>query len=410
LLIIAFLAWMLPVMGESRRSIASRDLLHFPLSVTDLFLIRVGSVVCSPVVWITIALSLVLSYPVAMAAHPLIGIMALLTLLLCGFFASLAIAHVLQSAAARKFALVVLAVISVAGGLVGLAGKQVEPLTRVNSLSPHRLAAAAAVSLTPLSSLAILITITAVFALLARWTFTLTLEPRQNQRSLRFAFLAAPQLPGKFGALLKKDVRYSLRLLDLYLALPIVILLNIYLAVNFAPSSTALFIVMAVLFYPCTSIVFNCFGLDSPLGLDRYTLFPLSEKEQLFSKNLAFWGAMFVLLLLILPFAIWSLEPSATFIALMEFIAVGLAYAAMGNWLSVRQPFKMQFYRFASGGSVVDAITAMLFASVPAALTLFLRWKVVIILPVYLLIYLFFLTRAARILEDRREEIRRAVS
>lgn len=410
LLLIAFLAWMVPVLGESRRSISSSDLLHFPLSTTELFFIRVGSVFCSPVSWITAALSLALCYPVAMAQHPFTGTIALLTLLCCGFFASLAITHVLQSALARKLAIAVLLAVSISGGLFWLAGQRVELLALLKWLTPPALAAGAAVSTTPLRSLAILTVITVLFAALARWTFTLTLEPRQNRRSQQFAFLAWPQLPGKFGGLLKKDLRYSSRLLDLYLAVPIVILLNIYLAVNFAPAAPVLFIMIAILFFPCASIAFNCFGLDSALGLDRYTLFPLSEKEKLFSKNLAFWILMLVLFATILPFAIWSLELSASVIALLEFIAMALAYAAIGNWLSVKQPFKMQFYRFASGGSAIDALMAMIFASIPAALTVLLFWKVGIVTVIYLAIYLFFLTRAARILEQQREEIRRALT
>jgi beta-lactamase regulating signal transducer with metallopeptidase domain len=89
---------------------------------------------------------------------------------------------------------------------------------------------------------------------------------------------------------------------------------------------------------------------------------------------------------------------------------MALAYAAIGNWLSVKQPFKMQFYRFASGGSAIDALMAMIFASIPAALTVLLLWKVGIVTLIYLVIYLFFLTRAARILEQQREEIRRALT
>ena len=409
LLILAFVIWTLPVMSESKRSISAGDLLHFPLSATHLFVIRLSSIFCSPVVWIIVAASLALGYPAAMAAHPLTGIVALLALLLCGFFASLTIAHVLQSALTRKLLLPLLAILSVAAGLFWLAGQRFESLTPLSWLMPQRLAAAAAVSPTPFSSLAILVVLTIVFAALARWTFALTLEPARNRRSQQFAFLGTPQLPGKFGGLLKKDVRYSTRLLDLYLALPVVILIDIYFAVNFAPAGMALFIAMAVLFWPCTSMAFNCFGLDSPLGLDRYTLFPLSEKEKLFSKNLAFWTVMFVLFLMVLPFAIWSLEPSATLIALLEFIALGLAYTSIGNWLSVKQPFKMQFYRFASGGSVVDDITGLVFASIPAALTVSLGWKVLLVLPVYLGIYLLFLARAARILDHRREEIRGAL-
>ena len=99
----------------------------------------------------------------------------------------------------------------------------------------------------------------------------------------------------------------------------------------------------------------------------------------------------------------------ASVIGLMEFIALGLAYTPIGNWLSVKQPFRMQFYRFASGGSVVDDIMGLTFASIPAALSVFLGWKTVLILPVYLGIYFLFLTRAARILEQRREQIRQAL-
>lgn len=410
LLMIGFLAWMLPVLGESKRSISSGDLLHFPLSNTDLFLIRAGSVFCSPVVWIVIVASLALGYPVALAPHPLTGVMALLTLLFCGFFTSLAITHVLQSSLARKLLFAVLLVGSVAGGLLWLAGTRAQFVASLKWILPHHLAAAAAVSATPLRSLGILIAITVFSALLARWTFTLTLEPRATRRAQRLALFIWPPLPGKFGGLLRKDLRYSARLLDLYLALPIIVIFNIYLVVNIAPSSAVLFVIMALMFLPCASIAFNCFGLDSPLGLDRYTLLPLSEKEKLFSKNLAFWTLMFVLFLTILPFTIWSLETKATVIALLEFVAMGLAYAAIGNWMSVKQPFKMQFYRFASGGSAVDAIMGMIFASMPAALTLFLLWKTGILIAIYLPVYLFLLDRAARTLNDQREEIRRAVS
>ena len=406
LLMIAFLAWMVPVLAESRRSISTRDLLHFPLSTTDLFLIRLGSVFCSPVVWVTALVSLALSYPVAVAQHPFIGFIALFTFLLLGLFTSLALTHVLQSAFARKLSIAVLLVVSVVTGLLWLAEKRVELLAPLKDLMPHRLAAAAAVSTTPLRSLAILIVITALLALLARWTFTLTLEPRQNRRSQRFALFTPPQLPGKFGGLLKKDLRYTSRLLDLYLALPLAVLFNIYLAVNFAPSATALFIVIGLLFWPCASIAFNCFGLDSPPGLDRYTLLPLSDKEKLFSKNLAFWVVMSVLLLTILPLAMWTLGLSATVIALLEFVAMGLAYAAIGNWLSVKQPFRMQFYRFASGGSVVYAIMGMIFASVPAALTVLFGWKVGIVALVYLALYLVFLARAARILKHQWDHLK----
>jgi hypothetical protein len=56
LLIVVFLVWMVPVMGESRRSIASRSLRHFPLTPRELFVIRVGSVFFSPLISNNVAL------------------------------------------------------------------------------------------------------------------------------------------------------------------------------------------------------------------------------------------------------------------------------------------------------------------------------------------------------------------
>src|SRR5215213_6815355 len=88
LLMVVFVFWMLPVMGESRRSISSRDLLHFPLMTSELFLIRLGSVFFSPASWIIALCSLALGYPIALAANALAGIAALVLLLLLGLFTS----------------------------------------------------------------------------------------------------------------------------------------------------------------------------------------------------------------------------------------------------------------------------------------------------------------------------------
>jgi hypothetical protein len=102
----------------------------------------------------------------------------------------------------------------------------------------------------------------------------------------------------------------------------------------------------------------------------------------------------------------------------MEFAALGLAYVSCGNWLSVKQPFRMQFYRFSAGGSPVDALLGVIFGSVPGALTVYLLaredpgapWKIGIMVIVYLAVSLFSVSRFGRLLETRREEIRRSLS
>jgi len=415
LLNVVFLAWMVPVMGESKPSIASRSLLHFPLTSVELFLIRVGGVFCSPLSWVVVALSFALGYPVAVSEHPVTGLIGLLALLLLGLFTSLTITHLLQGALARRLSLVAVLSASVVAGLLWLQ-KQTQFASALRSLLPHRLAVAAATSSTPVRSVLVLLALTAFFAVLASWTFKLTLHSQQTRRSQRVFGLT--QLPGKFGGLLKKDLRYSSRLLDLYLVLPIAVLFNMYLASDAAPSELGFAIIIAVLFLPCVSIAFNCFGLDSALALDRYTLFPLSGKEKLFSKNLGFAVMMFVLLATMLPLAFWRLGSRVTVLGFMEFVAVGLAYMFCGNWLSVKQPFRMQFYRFASGGSLVDAMIGIMVASAPAAFTVYLfasgdagtTWKLAAVTLLCLVLYLLSLARSARVLENQHELIRRVLS
>ena len=415
LLNLVFLAWMVLVLAESRRSISSRGLLHLPLSSTELFVIRVGSVFCSPVAWIVGAASLGLGYPIVMAQQPGLGLVALLMFSLIGLFSSLTIAHLLYGELGRRLWLVALLVVTVGSGLLWL-GQRNEFAAALKWVLPHRLTVAAVGSSTPLSSLAVLVAFTALFVLLALWTFTFTLQPEQSRRSRRFVELS--QFPGKFGGLLQKDLRYSSRLLDLYLALPVVIFFNMYLVSDTAPSAVVFGVIIGLLFLPCTSLVFNCFGLDSALGLDRYTLFPLSGKEKVFSKNLGFAVVMIALFATILPHVFWRLGPRATLLCSMEFVAVGLAYLSYGNWLSVKQPFKMQFYRFASGGSVVDAVMGMIFGSVPAAVAVYLltndsggpAWKLVALMLLCAMLYLLSLAGCGRVLENEREEIRRALA
>ena len=335
LLMVAFLIWMLPVMGESKRSITSIRLVHLPLTTNELFLIRLGSIFCSVLAWIIVAGALTLAYPLALAPHPLTGIVALLVFLLLGLFVSLTITDLLYSGLARKLFFAAVLVASAAGGLLWM-GKRAELFASLKSLLPHRLAAAAAVSSTPLSSLAVLAAVTLLTALLARWTFKFTLQPRSTRRSQTFTFFGVLQFPGKFGGLIKKDLRYAGRLLDLYLALPIIILFNVYLVSNPAPSAGALFVVVALLFLPCLSIAFNAFGLDSPLGLDRYTLLPLSNKEKLLSKNLAFVAVMLAFFMTLLPLAFWKLGTRAVVVGFRRVVG-RVAGLRFGGQLDVCQ-------------------------------------------------------------------------
>ena len=418
LLLLVFLAWMLPVMAESRRSISTRDLLHLPLSTGELFSIRLASIFVSPVSWVLAAGSLALVYPLSRSLNPIGGIVGLLLFVLLALFTSLTITHVLSNAFARRIIFVVVIALSATLGLLWWLQRSTltRPPSYLSFWLPTKLAAP--VSSEMLVSLAALAVMNAAVLFIAYWTFMPSVDTGRKQRTQGFSLLSLIELPGAFGGLIKKDLRYSSRLLDVYLALPIVILVDLYLMLGAEPSAFAFWVIAAILVLPCISLAFNCFGLDSPLGLDRYTLFPLSGREILLSKNLSFALLMLLLIGLILPLAIWKLGVVASLIGLMVFVLVGLAYVSIGNWLSVRQPFKMQFYRFASGGSMVDAVMGVIFGSLPGVIAIhFLNnegygavWKIALLLLLYVLVYILSLSLSARAFDRQREVIRASVS
>jgi hypothetical protein len=407
LLIGVFLVWMFPVMGESWRSIGSRALLHTPLTPRELFLIRLGSVFVSPVTWVIVACSLTLGYPLANAPNPLAGMIALVLFLLFSLATSLTIAHVLSSAAMRKLLLGAVVVLSVLVGALWLTKS-----TLAFAWWPNRLTAGAAVQANALRPIAALTVLTIAAFGISLWTFKSGLQYVGSRRSQRFTVLGLIHFPGRLGGLLKKDVRYFVRLLDVYFALPIVILFVIYLASNPEPSPSVFRAVLIILFLPCISLVSNCFGLDRPLGLDRYSLFPLSGRDILLSKNLAFVLLFTILVGAIFPLAVWKFGAGVTALGFIELVLMALAYLSWGNWMSVRDPYKMQFYRFSAGGSPADAIIGMLFGSVPGLIMVYsgtLRTAVLLML-VYSALYYLSLTRSGRRFEQRREDIRQSLS
>lgn len=412
LLMALFLVWMFSVMAESRRSITSQALLHTPLTSLELFWIRLGSVFISPAPWVIAACSLALCYPLSKATHPATGIVGLLLFILFALAMGLTIAHVLSSANIRKLLLVAVVVASAVLGGVWLAQRRV-PISDF-AWRPNHLAASAAVAPEPSGPLAALAVMMVVAFVLALWSFTTSLRGVQSRRSQRLTIAGVIEFPGRLGGLIKKDLRYFIRLLDFYFALPIVILFISYLAWSPEPSASVFSAVILILFLPCISVASNYFGLDSPQGLDRYALFPLSGRQLLLSKNLAFALLFIVSFIAILPFVLWRFGVGVAAFGFIELVLVVLAYSSWGNWMSVRAPYKMQFYRFSAGGSPADVLLGLLFGSLPGVILVLLLyrensglpWFIVLMMALYLGLYYLSITTSGRRFEERREAIR----
>jgi predicted membrane protein len=250
------------------------------------------------------------------------------------------------------------------------------------------------------------------------WIFGRSLQPPPDRRSQRFTVSGLIEFPGRFGGLLKKDLRDLSRLLDFHIAVTIAGLFSLYLIFTAAPSSSSFWIIIVVLFLPACSAAFNCFGLDTPLGLDRYMLLPLTGRDILLSKNLAFALVNIVLFSIMLPFVFWRFGAGVSALGAVEMVVVGLAYVSWGNWMSIKHPFQMQYYRLSSGGSPVDAVLGIIFGSLPGAVVAYLLhkkkygalWSILATMMFYFALYYVSLSWSGRRLEKHREALRSAIS
>ena len=222
------------------------------------------------------------------------------------------------------------------------------------------------------------------------------------------------RLPGAAGGLAAKDVRYFRRLLDPCFGLLASALCCFYLAGSLAPSASAVWISMVILFIPNAPLAFNSFGLDKRSGMDRYGLLPLSGATIMRSKNLAFVIITSVQVCPIIVLASWRLGLSVGAFGLVEAASLAAAYLAWGNWMSITLPTKMQFFRFAPpGGSLPELIAGLVFASVPGVLTLYLLqlradqaiWVNLLILLLCGILYSLASIRAGRRFEQQREKV-----
>ena len=162
----------------------------------------------------------------------------------------------------------------------------------------------------------------------AVWKLITAKRPRTNP------FQFGPRLPGRLGALVQKDLRQMLSMLDPWLAL----LLSItgvcarILVRNLDPEAPAILalIVTAAL----STYAQALFGLDGSTGRQRLHLFPLKGWRILAAKDLTY---LVVVAVLTAP------------LALLPGLAGGLIVLAVGHWASIQKPLQQARWRFTGG-------------------------------------------------------------
>jgi hypothetical protein len=412
-----FLAWLfLPI--SSRAGISFRGLLHLPLSVRDLFAIRIVSLLITPYSWMVVAGSLAICYPLAHAPRPWAAIPAALLFIAMSLSTGLAIAHLLSIAVWRRLLFAVLVLLCASGAYV-LSGKSAAGFRQFSWALPTHLVARAAVGKNPMLAIGSLLILNVLALAAAWWSFQQSLVNAPKAGSRRRIDSVLFGLPGAAGGLAAKDFRYFSRLLDPYFGLLASALCCFYLASAAAPSVSVVWISLVIVFIPNVSLAFNSFGLDTRSGLDRYALLPATGATIMQGKNLAFVIIASLQVCPIILLASWRFGLSVGAFGLLEAVSLVAAYLAWGNWMSITFPTKMQFFRFAPASvALPEIIAGLVFGSLPGVLVVYVLqtraeqavWVALLILLLCGILYLLATIRSGRRFEQQREKIVRSIS
>jgi hypothetical protein len=390
LLLVVFLVWLFPLTSNSRIAINTRALQHLPLTIKELFTIKAASLFIPPYTWMILAGSFALAYPLSYAPNPIAGILAALLYIATSFLLGLTLAQLVSVAAWRKWIFLLLVGLLAVLVFVEFRGGQKVNVIQLLSISPAKLVSNPSLGHHLLFSFSLLVGLFALMTIAALWSFRVNLrsvDTGPQRKATLFSLLNT-----KTGSLSIKDLRYFRRLLDPYLGWLVSVLCCVYLLSAPQPSAEVFWIFIIIVFFPNAALTFNSFGLDNRSSLDRYILLPVSGREVMLSKNLAF--VLFVALQLapMMLLAIWQIGFFSTLLGIVEGGGVALAYMTWGNLIAITHRFKMEFFRFSSGGSPIDVLFGVIFGSLPGAILMRLYnwqswWAVGVVMVLYLAMY-----------------------
>ncbi|HEY5883574.1 MAG TPA: hypothetical protein VIT88_02760 [Pyrinomonadaceae bacterium] len=410
LLTAILLAWVFLPVSTAPSVFPLHGLLHLPLSLKDLFAIRIASLVITPYSWIVMVASLAIGYPLAYAVSPAAGMAATVLLVTMSCLVGVSLAHLVNIAKWRRFLILFLIVSASAAFL--LSTENAGRLLQVFRF-PVELVTTAAVGRSRVVVISLLLLMNLILGGAALWSLRVHLQTTRGRRSrMKTSFLF--HLPTAVGRLAAKDVRYFRTLLDPYLGVLVTALGCLYLVTSDAPSAVIAWVFTLVVFMPNSPLAFNSFGFDSAAALERYAVMPVSGQTIVRAKNLAF---VIICTLQVAPIILLTygrLGLSAGTLGLVLAASTAAAYLAWGNWMSLSLPSKMYPYRFApTTGALPELVAGVFFGNLPGLLVvLALRseglppmWLAPLVLVPFLLFYVLVTVRSGRRFDLQREQI-----
>jgi hypothetical protein len=287
-------------------------------------------------------------------------------------------------------------------------------------LTPIRMVTRAAVApdyRTVLISMTILVACFALALLLLRWSFSRSLSDQEVNRAPARGAAILFRFSGRLGGLVNKEQKYFRKLPSPWIGLLLALAYSqiFWLGATYPGAYHAIILLVFLMNMGLSS---NSFGLDEPLEINRYLIFPLTGRDILLGKNLGFAVIVTVQLSVMLPFALWRLGWREVSFGLIEAAALVLSYLAWGNLASVIAPFKLRFYRMESGGSLFMAMFGLMLCSLPGVVIILLTRlnsellaaKIAAVLALTALAYLGSLHFAGRKFERDWQKISRRLS
>ncbi|MFH1845261.1 MAG: ABC transporter ATP-binding protein, partial [bacterium] len=405
-----FVTWlMLPLLvssvsgrGQGLELVRMRQ---FPLSILQLFQIGVLASLIQPVYWILLLASILSLVAVGFSPQPLLGIGAGMLLVVSAAVLSwalgLLLAAVVSSRRGRELGLGFLAFamaplwfvltgdLEYEGGALTMTiadhnyllfdetGRQ-GLLTDLRAWTPSAWVTAAAAGTAPVRGVLFLLVLLggslAVALLSLRRQVSQPPETMGSSASRQRSIGPILGLPAPLGAATAKELRYLSRTLDALMGYVGGAIAAIWMLVRPDNAPWVIALVMPAVVFNEMVIPLNNFGLDRG-AVDRYRLLPLSSRQVILSKNIAYVTLVVVELALPLLVALFRVGVPYTLACLCGCLSVCCLTMTWGNFVSVRSPAAREFFNFDSSeqaGGLLPILYALLIWLVPGGLGVWL--------------------------------------
>ena len=359
---IVFFIWLIPVFESQNLSSNITKFLHLPITKTEFVCIKLLSVFLVPTSIIAIIVSLAAIYPFIFSNHIFFNVAQFLIFILLAIFSINLFVNLLKIQFFRvTFFLTIIGI----GFLFAFAKTSFGQ----TSIIASNVITAINTSENTFLNVGILLVCTLAIFSLAFFSIRQTLLVSANSdRRIHPQFLSRLPLPTKFGQLLKRDFIFSWKLLDAHLSLFVIFFYTILLIMadfSFVSFSVALSISVML----SGSLAFNIFGLENSASLERLSLLPIAAKDLLITKNKTFALVVFSQLFILFPIVYLKFGAILLVISILKTLSIVLLYTAWGNRLSIKYPFKMNFYQISFGGSIPATLQGVLIISLAVILS-----------------------------------------